>query len=250
MRSRTSRWRAVIESVAAEVATRYEEILAWRAGRADRAPHHPRALVIIDEIQQVTLACPDLLPIVDTLARQALEAGVRVWILTQRPDAKDAVPGAIRDQLVDRACFGPLSSAGAKMTFDMAEDWHRALGVAPVPGRALTWLGGVWRTVQAPWLPIPADTPAVEPLYPPRASQGPATAPAPPSPPKPSPAPSGGQQDAAEPSPAARPASGPTSLHEVAAEILRDYGDPPESPSAAYDPTDPYAGRRRRRRRD
>lgn len=219
----TDEWRQVIlQSVAPTVAARYEEMLAWRAGRADRAPHHPRALLIIDEIQQVILACPNLLPVIDTLARQAMEAGVRLWILTQRPDAKDAVPGAIRDQLVDRCCFGPLSSAGAKMTFDVAgDDWHRALGVAPVRGRALIWLSGVWRTVQAPWLPIPADHPEAEPFYPQRVSQG---------------------------------SAGPRPETTRPGRVERDQEDEPLAPpppaSAAYDPTDPHAHRRRRRRRD
>lgn len=160
--------RVLVDLVASEVARRYAEMLDWRAGRSSTPPDHRAALLVLDEIQQVLLARPDLAATLDTLARQALESGVVLWVITQRPDAKDAVPGAMRDQLLDRAAFGPLSSAGAKMTFDVAgDDWHRALGVAPIPGRALTWIGGRWRTVQAPWLPIPADVPAVERLYPP-----------------------------------------------------------------------------------
>ncbi|RFU41308.1 hypothetical protein DZF91_12540 [Actinomadura logoneensis] len=165
-------WAHVLEDlVAPEVARRYAEMLDWRAGRSTTRPDHPRALVVLDELQQVLLSRPDLAAVVETLARQALESGVILWVITQRPDARDAVPGAMRDQLLDRITFGPLSSAGAKMSFDVAGDWHRAMGVAPIPGRALTWIGGVWRTVQVPWLPIPADAPSAERLYPRRAAR-------------------------------------------------------------------------------
>ncbi len=253
-------WRHVlVDLVAPEVRRRYEQTLAWRSGRLDRRPWHPRALLILDEIQQVLMACPDLGGVLDTLARQALEANVILWVLTQRPDAKDAVPGAVRDQLVDRATFGPLSGAGAKMAFDVAGDeWHRALGVAPVRGRALTWMGGRWRPVQAPWLAFPADVPAVEPLYPPYADgERPRPAPRPRPAARPEPAePTGGR--AAEPRPVPpppRPAEPPrpAPVPEVVEEILRDFGDPAAESageSAAYDPGDPYAHRRRRRRRD
>jgi hypothetical protein len=231
-------WRAVLtQQVAPEVARRYAEMLAWRAGQSGHRPNHPRSLLILDEIQQVLLVCPDLVGTLNTLARQALEAGVRLWVLTQRPDAADAVPGAIRDQLVDRVTFGPLGAAGAKMSFDIAADWHRALGVAPIPGRALTWLGGAWRPVQAPWLPIPADDPSVEPLYPQRVPEGSA-----------GPAPSKPSTPPRAENPPAGPAGPAGPLVPQVEEILRDYGTPDPAPS--YDPTDPYAHRRRRRRRD
>ncbi|XVQ16364.1 hypothetical protein ACQP1W_52465 (plasmid) [Spirillospora sp. CA-255316] len=266
-------WRQVITTmVAPEVARRYEAALAWRAGRSDRRPWLPLGLLVIDEIQQVLAACPDLAGPLDTLARQALEARVIIWVLTQRPDARDAVPGAMRDQLVDRVTFGPLSGAGAKMTFDMSGDWHRGMGVAPIPGRALTWMGGLWRPVQAPWLPFPADVPDVEPLYPPRAAQRATQRP------RPTPRQSGPRGEAearpGHPRPAPRPpdpepvpeprAPDPLppvpQVPEVVDEILRDFGDEPgDEPeggqgtaggTAAYDPSDPYAHRRRRRRRD
>ncbi|MCO6011730.1 hypothetical protein NE236_42970 [Actinoallomurus purpureus] len=235
-------WRAVLaEDIAPTVARRYAEILAWRSGQSDHRPDHPRAVAILDEIQQILFACPDLADTLNTLARQALEANVLLWVLTQRPDAADAVPGAVRDQLVDRITFGPLSGSGAKMSFDIADDWHRAMGVAPIPGRALTWLGGLWRPVQAPWLPIPADDPRAEPLYPPRASQRSAAPPAPPARP---------DDRQADPNPGAAPAE-PAPVIPQVEEIVRDYGTPSAPPpSAAYDPTDPYAHRRRRRRRD
>ncbi|RJL19282.1 hypothetical protein [Bailinhaonella thermotolerans] len=229
---RPDEWREVIAGqVIPEVTRRYAEMLAWRSGQAPTRPHHPRALLILDEIQQILLACPDLADPLNTLARQALEAGVVIWVLTQRPDARDAVPGALRDQLVDRVTFGPLSGSGARMAFDIAgEDWHRALGVAPVPGRALSWLDGTWRTIQAPWLPIPADDPAADPLYPPRDPAGPwpprSSPDRPPTPPRRPPDDSG---DPSGPPPPRRP---------------------PASPSAAYDPADPHAHRRRRRRTD
>jgi hypothetical protein len=230
-------WRAILtQLVGPEVSRRYSEMLAWRAGESDRRPNHPRALLILDEIQQVLMVCPDLLDPLNTLARQALEAGVRVWVLTQRPDAADAVPGAIRDQLVDRVTFGPLSGSGAKMSFDIAGDeWHRALGVAPIPGRALTWLGGAWRPLQAPWLPIPADDPRVEPLYPQKGSKGSKGS---------APSPQSGQTKPEPSTPA------PTPLISQVEEIVREYGTPTPEPGPAYDPTDPYAHRRRRRRKD
>lgn len=210
-------WATVVDMVASEVAARYAEMLEWRAGRAAAPPNHKRALVVLDEVQQILLARPDLAGTLDTLARQALESGVLLWVITQRPDARDAVPGAMRDQLLYRAAFGPLSTAGAKMMFDVSGDWHRALGVAPIPGRALTWIEGVWRTVQVPWLPIPADVPDAEALYPRRDGTRRSAAP----PPRPRPAP--------EPSAAAPP----------------DPGDAVDGGDAAYDPR---TARRRRRR--
>jgi hypothetical protein len=244
-------WREIITAVAAEVARRYQEMLDWRSGRATFKPVHLLALFVIDEIQQILLACPDLAGVIDTLARQALESGVILWAITQRPDAKDAVPGAMRDQLLDRIAFGPLSSAGAKMAFDISgDDWQRALGVAPTPGRALTWTGGHWRPVQAPWLPIVADDPTVEPLYPQRTSQGPAGPT-----PQPAPRPNAPQDrpDSRQKDESAQPATSgetPPPIPEVE-QILRDYDDPPyTAKTKTYDPTDPYANRRRRRRRD
>lgn len=230
-------WAYVLqELVAPEVSRRYTEMLDWRAGRSTTKPSHPRALLVLDELQQVLLSRPDLAAIVDTLARQALESGVIVWVITQRPDAKDAVPGAVRDQLLDRVTFGPLSSSGAKMAFDLAGDWHRAMGVAPTPGRALVWTGGVWRTVQAGWLPIPADDPGAEPLYPPKGAAVPKARNAPTDP---------------EPAPSAS-----TGTNKTAADPY-GYGTPPppapSSRTAAPEPEgtdeyDPGAARRRRRR--
>ena len=255
-------WRHVlVDLVAPEVARRYEAALAWRSGRADRRPSHRRALLVLDEIQQILAACPDLAGTLDTLARQALEARVILWVLTQRPDARDAVPGAVRDQLVDRVTFGPLSGAGARMAFDVTgDDWHRAMGVAPIPGRALTWMGGLWRPVQAPWLPVVADRPEVEPLYPPRAAQRAAQEPHPQPRPQ-TPEPPKTRPSAPPPPPPPEPrAAEPPPVPEVVEEILRDFGDAPGgAPDAAsgsagagraYDPADPYAHRRRRRRRD
>ncbi|WP_242911526.1 hypothetical protein [Actinomadura terrae] len=214
-------WRVAFADVVDVVARRYARVLAWRSGQSDVRPRLPRALVVLDEIQQVTMAAPELSGPLDTLARQALESNVIIWVITQRPDARDAVPGAVRDQLVDRVSLGPLSTAGAKMCFDVTGEWHKGLGVAPVAGRALTWLGGMWRPVQVPWLPFPADVPAVAPLYPPRVARESVRGapPAPPRPPRPCPAP------APRPAPEAAPDGGP----------------------APYDPADPY-GRRRRRR--
>ncbi|MBB4920994.1 hypothetical protein [Streptosporangium saharense] len=222
-------WRQVIAGeVAPLVASRYAEMLAWRSGTAPR-PDHPRALLILDEIQQVLLACPDLADTLGTLARQALEANVVLWVLTQRPDARDAVPGALRDQLVDRATFGPLSSSGAKMAFDIAEDWHRALGVAPIQGRALTWMAGQWRPVQAPWLAMPVEDPRAGELYPPVATAPPA---------RPIDVGAAVVDDHQEKSGEGAPAEVPAPAEE-----------PPALPApAAYDPADPYANRRRRRR--
>jgi hypothetical protein len=246
-------WRHVlVDLVAPLVRDRYAELLAWRAGSATSRPRHPRALLLLDEIQQVLMSCPDLAGVLDTLARQALEAGVILWVITQRPDAKDAVPGAMRDQLLDRVTFGPLSGSGAKMSFDLAgDDWHKALGVAPIPGRALTYIDGVWRLVQAPWLPIPSDEPATEALYPPRRGQGgqraaerSAEGPPPPSDPYASYGPPPPPRQPATwppPPPVPRPAADDSApVDPAVAEILDDFGDSPEY--------DPGTARRRRRR--
>ncbi|MGI5208971.1 hypothetical protein ACQEU6_46335 [Spirillospora sp. CA-108201] len=259
-------WRRVlVDLVAPLVRDRYAELLAWRAGTSTSRPRHPRALLLLDEIQQVLLSCPDLAGVLDTLARQALEAGVILWVITQRPDAKDAVPGAMRDQLLDRVTFGPLSGSGAKMSFDLAgDDWHKALGVAPVPGRALTYIDGAWRLVQAPWLPIPSDVPDAEDLYPPRgghrAAESAAEGPPPPSdpyasygPPPPPHRPPGDASRAPEPPsqpatwppppPVPRPAADnpPPAPADPVGEIIEDFGESPE-----YDP----GTARRRRRKD
>src|SRR5690606_35137328 len=157
--------------------------------------------------------------------------------------------------------------------FDLAgDDWHKALGVAPVPGRALTYIDGTWRLVQAPWLPIPSDRPDVEHLYPPRRGQGAQRAaesasagPPPPSDPyasygpPPPPyrphetpaAPEAGtsprrpRQPATWPPPPPAPrraAEDPTAPGDPVEEILDDFGESPEY--------DPGTARRRRRRKD
>ncbi|GAA1590927.1 hypothetical protein GCM10009678_86500 [Actinomadura kijaniata] len=266
---------ALLQAVVPEVDRRYAQMLAWRSGQSTQRPHHPRALVVLDEIQQILAARPDLLQVFDRLARQALEAGVILWVLTQRPDARDAIPGAVRDQLTDRVTFGPLSGAGAKMVFDVVgDDWARGMGVAPLAGRALTWMGGRWRPVQAPWLPMPVDIPQVEALYPPHTGQQPTPEPEhPPAPAAPSGDPWRGYgppppppQTTAPPEPSAEPRRWPPPSPRPAAEppgpveeLLRDYGDPPPTPEgpddrgqaealATYNPNDPYAHRRRRRR--
>lgn len=244
-------WRHVItELVAPEVARRYEETLAWRSGSGTtgRRPHHPLSLLILDELQQVLLVCPDLVDTINTLARQALEARVIMWVLTQRPDAADAVPGAVRDQLIDRVTFGPLGAAGAKMSFDVAADWHKALGVAPIPGRALTWMGGHWRPIQAPWLPIPADDPTVDPLYPAKDAGSLQEAPQAPQPPKPKATPTPVPKKRRTARRERQKPSGADPVDQI--ERLKREFDESESSAPAYDPGNPYKRRRRGRRRD
>ena len=265
---------ALVNVVMPEVDRRYEELLEYRRGNRPR-PDHPPALVILDEIQQILAACPDLKQPVDRLGRQALEAGVILWVLTQRPDVRDTIPGAIRDQLDERVTFGPLSTSGAKMTFDGGDDWHRGMGVAPVRGRALARLGGRWIPLQAPWLPIPADAPDIEPLYPPRAAQRAAQpspehhrpadpwrgyGPPPPPTPPPTPPPAtprstepGRPQDrqpATWPPPPPQAPPRPAPIPQVE-QIINDYGDGPAGGGQDAGPEyDPRTARRRRRRTD
>jgi hypothetical protein len=160
-------WEEALTFVVGVVEQRYEQLMLYRMGEGPK-PRLDRGLLVIDELQRLLVECAHLRPMVDQLARQALEAGWVLWVLTQRPDARDAIPGAVKEQLDDRISFGRLSTTAAGMVYDYAPGYERATSTVPIRGRALTFLAGRWRSVQAPFLAIPVDDPRVEPFYPPK----------------------------------------------------------------------------------
>lgn len=166
-------WSAGLAQVLQFVRTRYQETLQWRRGQGD-APRHPRVLVLIDEVQMLMAALDkEARAALDEIARTSLAANVTLVIGTQRPDAKDAVPGAIRDNIVDRIVVGRLSRDGAQMMLpdglwqSVVSVDHSASGTRMPPGRAYVWIDGNFSPVQVPWLPQPSDDEDYAVLYPP-----------------------------------------------------------------------------------
>jgi hypothetical protein len=165
-------WAAVLRHLVEEIMRpRYEETYAYQRGLAGR-PDHARVAAVLDEVQNIRaqLGAEAMDPL-DALARMARAARVSLVVLTQRPDASDAIPGAIRDQLEDRAAVGWLSRDGGRMVLD--DDWRTVVADPDRPtqrprGRAVVRIAGRLSAVQVPDLPSPVDRPEVEPLYPPR----------------------------------------------------------------------------------
>ena len=165
-------WAAVLRYLVEEIMRpRYEETYAYQRGLAAR-PSHPRVAAVLDEVQNIrTQLGAEAMDPLDALARMARAARVSLVVLTQRPDASDAIPGAIRDQLEDRVAVGWLSRDGGRMVLD--DDWRAVVADPDRPterprGRAVVRIAGRLSAVQVPDLPSPVDRPEVEPLYPPR----------------------------------------------------------------------------------
>lgn len=168
-------WGPVLTKLVDIVTTRYT---AKRdaARREEPPPKLDRILVLIDEIQNIIAKIPGAEEQVEELARMARAAGVTLVFATQRPDTKNVLPGAVRDQLEDRAACGWMSEQGARMV--LAEAWRLVVDeddatgetatLAKPRGRAVMKIAGKLDRVQIPWMDSPLADPQWAALYPPK----------------------------------------------------------------------------------
>lgn len=170
-------WLEALRWIVALTQERYDADYEYQAGRRAERPSFPRILLVIDEIQAVIGELgAEGLELINSLARMARGAMVSMIVATQRPDAKDAVPGAIRDQLEDRVAVGYMSPDGGRMVLDDAwslvvsdDDPTGENANKTTPrGRAVVRIAGRLSRIQIPWLDSPVFDPGMEDLYPPR----------------------------------------------------------------------------------
>lgn len=173
-------WRAALGMLVTLMHERYEQMYEWQAGRRPDRPDLPRMLLLIDEIQAIIAELgQEAIDAVNALARMARGAHITLVVGTQRPDAKDAVPGAIRDQLEDRIAVGYMSPDGARMVLEDAwrlvvdddDETGLTANTTKPRGRAVARIAGRLCRIQVPWLDSPVIDPGVDPLYPPREDQ-------------------------------------------------------------------------------
>lgn len=162
-------WAEWLPRIVAVMTNRYEEDAEYERGRRGK-PDSPRYLVVFDEIQQIraSLGHETFDPLIQQIARQIRASNGRLLVATQRPDADDAIPGAVRDMLEDRIILGFLSAIGARMMLD--HEWRAATdeyGAQTVPGRGIARIGGRIIRIQTPYLPRLRQHPQAAPLYPP-----------------------------------------------------------------------------------
>jgi hypothetical protein len=163
-------WRDALTDAIAEMQSRYDA--NWEAVKAGKPkPEHPPYLVVIEEAQEIRRALKkDADAYYQALARLIRESGGKLLVSTQRPDAADAIPGAVRDQLEHRFVLGFVTPTGARMALD--DDWEAALvayGAKPIPGRGVVRLRrGHVIPIQAFGIVMPGETPDAEKFYPPR----------------------------------------------------------------------------------
>ncbi|WP_038843410.1 hypothetical protein [Salinispora arenicola] len=185
-------WRAALDHLVAIMRERYEADYAYESGRSSERMTAPRLCILLDEVQNILYEVPEALEPLNQLARMARGGRITIVAVTQRPDAKDAIPGAIRDQLEDRVAVGWMSEQGGRMVLE--GDWRLVVddddSADTMPrGRAVARIAGRLCRIQVPWLDSPVHDPSVEGLYPPRDGTPPAPAPPPQSPAVPAPRP-------------------------------------------------------------
>jgi hypothetical protein len=173
-------WEENLAAVAEMMRGRYEEDAAYHRGLRGK-PDHPRWAIVLDEVQEIrrVLGKKVLDPFLQQISRQVRAANGRLVVVTQRPDAEDAIPGAVRDMLEDRIILGFVSGTGARMVLE--KDWQAVsdeYGQAPVPGRGLARIAGRLVRIQSFRLDPPREHPELETFYPLKAApdgQSPAT---------------------------------------------------------------------------
>ncbi|WP_018223927.1 hypothetical protein [Salinispora pacifica] len=178
-------WRAALDHLVAIMRERYEADYAFESGRSSERMTAPRLCIVLDEVQNILYEVPEALDPLNQLARMARGGRITIVAVTQRPDAKDAIPGAIRDQLEDRVAVGWMSEQGGRMVLE--GDWRLVVdddgSADTMPrGRAVARIAGRLCRIQVPWLDSPVHDPSVEGLYPRRDGTPPAPTPPAPSP--------------------------------------------------------------------
>jgi hypothetical protein len=172
-------WSAWLSRVAEMMRARYEEDAEYERGNRPK-PDFARYLVVLDEVQEIrsTLGKAELDPVLQQVSRQIRASNGRLLVSTQRPDAEDAIPGAVKDMLEERIILGFVSATGARMVLD--QDWREVVdeyGQETVPGRGTARIRGRLRRIQSFYLRTPREHPEIEHLYPTKVA-APSTAPA------------------------------------------------------------------------
>lgn len=165
-------WAEWLPQISSMMRQRYDEDAEYERGNTEQ-PDFPRYLVVLDEVQEIraTLGKAVLDPVLQQVSRQIRASRGKLLVATQRPDAEDAIPGAVKDMLEDRLILGYVSENGARMV--LGKDWREAVdeyGANTVPGRGLARVGGRLRRIQGFYLATPRRHPEVEHLYPPNPS--------------------------------------------------------------------------------
>lgn len=224
-------WRDALTEAIAEMQSRYDA--NWAAVKAGKPkPVHPTYLVVLEEAQEIRRALKkDADAYFQSLARLIRESGGMLLVSTQRPDAADAIPGAVRDQLEQRVVLGYVTPTGARMGLD--DDWESAMvayGAKPIPGRGVVRIRrGVIAPIQAFGIVLPGESPDADKFYPPRVEDSDAyeqpenVVPWKPRPPTPESGPESAEEDSGEvpPSSAGPAAAGPPAGPERARGMTR-----------------------------
>jgi hypothetical protein len=163
-------WEKNMTAVEDMMRARYDEDAAYHRGLRGK-PDNPRWMVILEEVQEIrrTLGKKIVDPFLQQISRQVRAANGRLVVVTQRPDADDAIPGAVRDMLEDRIILGFVSGTGARMVLE--KDWQAVTdeyGQAPVAGRGLARTSGRLVRIQSFRLDPPREHPELEAFYPPQ----------------------------------------------------------------------------------
>ncbi|MFI6100826.1 hypothetical protein ACIA8G_35200 [Lentzea sp. NPDC051213] len=165
-------WLQALQQISAAMRARYDADAEYHRGNRPK-PHQPPFLVVLEEVQEIrSVLGPKVLdPILQQLSRQLRASAGRLMVVTQRPDAEDAIPGAVRDMLEYRFVLGYVSPIGARMA--LGGDWRQAVdeyGAEPIPGRGLAVVGKICR-IQGLRIDLPREHPEMERLYPPKTGQ-------------------------------------------------------------------------------
>ena len=163
-------WREALEFTRQIMQERYDENWNHVAGTGKK-PDHTAYLLVVEEAQEIRRALGrEAEDHYQAIARLIRESGGKALFSTQRPDAADAIPGAVRDQLEVRVVLGFVTAQGARMALE--DDWQAAVdtyGAEPIPGR------GIVRLRRAELIPIqtfrsytPVEKEGAEEFYPPK----------------------------------------------------------------------------------
>lgn len=168
-------WLAGLQEVSGIMKARYEEQWNYRLGHGPK-PDMPRLSLVLEECQEIRAQLgSDADRFFSQLGRQCREAQITLILVTQRPDVKDAIPGAVRDMLEDRIVLGFVSPKGAQMALE--EHWRDAVdnyGENLPHGRGVARLAGKYSRIQGFYAGDPIDRPESESLFPPKVGTQPA----------------------------------------------------------------------------
>jgi hypothetical protein len=169
-------WLQVFEDVAELTRVKYEEVLEYEKGLREERPEIQPILFVIDEVQMMITpdgedtkeAAKRIGTLLSILARTSRAAGVHLCLGTQRPDAKDAVPGNVKDQLGVRVGFGKVDKTSGPMVF--GENWRGTQetekeGRRP-QGRGFVGKDDLVMEIQGPWLGSPREDPVAREHFP------------------------------------------------------------------------------------